>query len=292
MDDQVVPNDQVPFVEDADILTIMPAYMRNSDPAPVRDALAAAIRVMAVKMQDASTFAALQRDVIYATGDALDSMLVPLRNDGEGDEDYRARGLALRAVVTPEAICSAVNALISPLVCTYIEPELDQFFVPGVIDDGTDHTGDTVWGCFFDVAPQYQDRLYPDDSAANGGVVKPHVNPGPAALFNTDQGRYFVLYVPDLSALNSSIVLVYSGVPVGPTTVPPELGGAVGTEMGGGESLGGTGIFPMGVSANAAFRSFLYSNTTDADTRYAQIVDVVERLIAGSFEWMLLVQPS
>lgn len=295
MSDQILPseggtlaNDQLPIVTDDDVMAILPAYIREADPAPVRDAIVAALRVMATTYQEAASFAAAQRDVVSATGDALDDLLPVRRLEGEKDEDYRLRGLGLRAVVTPAAICAAVNELIAPDVCSYIEPALDQFFLQGAPPS-------TTWGCFFDVAPQYQDRLFPDDASDNGGVVKPNVNPGAAPLFSNPSDGMFVLYVPDLSQLNGTIVLVYGGVKLNPSdSAVPELGGAIHLEQGNGESLGGTGLFPMSTDGgtNNTARSFIYAKTTSEDRRYDQIVDVVERLRGAGFQWMLLVQPT
>jgi hypothetical protein len=281
-----LPNDALAIVTDDDVMAILPAYMRESDNAPIRDAIVAALRVMATTYEEAASYAAAQRDVIYASGDELDSLLEPRRYDGELDEDYRLRALGLRDVVTPNAICAAVNVLIAPYTCSYLEPELDQFFVTGSVDDGSD----TVWGCFLDVAPQYQDRFYPDDTASNSGAVKAHVNPGPAGLYDHDGGRYFVIQIPDLSNLNKNIVLVYNGVKMTSTDPSvPELGG----QFKFGESIGGTGIYPMGVVVTTpANRSFLFNNTTGEDSRYDAIIDVVERLRGGGFQWALVVHPS
>lgn len=294
MAEQILPpeggtltNDTLPIVTDDDVMAILPAYMRAADNAPVRDAIVAALRVMATTYQEAASYAARQRDVITATGDELDSLLNTRRHDDESDEDYRIRGLGLREVVTPSAICAAVNVIIAPYVCSYIEPDLDQFFLNG--NPFTSH-----WGCFFGAAPQYPDRLYPDDAAANGGVVKPNVNPGPAGIYNlSGDGRRFELQIPDLSGLNESIVLIFSGTKLAPSDADvPENGGAQTLEFGNGESLGGNGLFAMDntVGTDPTGRGYLFSHTLSENATYDQIIDVVERLRGGGYKWSLVVR--
>lgn len=287
-----LPNDTLPIVTSDNVLAILPAYMRATDSAPIRDAIVAALTVMATTYEEAATYAASQRDVIYATGDNLDSLLNIPRRPGELDEDYRIRGLGFRDVVTPNAMCAAVNSLIAPLKCYYLEPALDQFFLQGVIDDGTDHTANTTWGCFFNVAAQYQDRFYPDDATFNNGLVKLNVNPGAAGLWDNTDGRMFALYIPDLAALNDSIALIWSGIKFDPSDLDvPEHGGANRPEQGQGQSLGGFGIYPMGFTGTISAKQFVYSSSVSETAKYNQIIDVVERIRGAGFQWTLLTQP-
>jgi len=203
-DGLIVTRGDVPVTEDADVLAVLPFFARGSDPAPIRDALVAAIRVILTTYQDAAAYAASQSDVLSATGPYLDALLGPTtkRNVNEEDEDYRARGLSLQDVVTPAAIVAAVNSIIAPTTCTYLEPSLDRMF----LGDGTQ-----VWHSFVGAAPQYLDRYYPNDAAANGGIVRPNVDPGLGYLFSDGNGRIFILRISrDSIPLSSSSTTVPS----------------------------------------------------------------------------------
>jgi len=291
-DDFSIPPDELPIVSNDDILAVLPAFMRQSDNAPIRDAIVAALEVMFETYQEAATWAAQQSDILTATGTSLVSKLEErgiFQNPGESDDELRLRGLGLRAVVTPAAICAAVNSLIAPLSCSYLEPELDQVFF---------EDGDATWASFIDVAPQYQDRLYPDDAASNGGVVKANVNPPPAGFFDTDAGRYFQLLAPDISQLDDALVLAYDGEKLAPGDVDvPEMGGALlDVPIFDGEGVsaayGGTGLYPMDTVADGDARLYLFDNTTGANAIYSQIVQVVERLRGGGFRWSLMTAPA
>ncbi len=280
----------VPVSSDEDVLALFPQFMRGSDEAPVRDAIVAAIRVIMMTYQDASSYAAAQSDVLTATGPALRSKLAERgveQQDGEDEETYRARGLGFQAVVTPEAIVAAVNSLIAPLTCTYLEPSLDRIF----LSDGTG-----AWHTFIGVAPSYPDRYYPDDAAANGGIVRPSIDPGAGYMFTENTGRSFVIRVQDLSALDETIQLIYNGTKLALSDAAvPELGGATPPQSGQpaddelASSLGGVGIYLYDNTPAPADRTFLYQPTTDSRRTYDRIVATVERLRGASFRWALYV---
>lgn len=278
----------VPVVDDSDVSAFLPLFVRSSDSAIVRDALVAAIRVILTTYQDAAAYAALQSDVLTATGAYLDSKLEPItkRQDGEDDDAYRARGLSFQAVVTPEAIIAAVNALISPYTATWMEPALDGMFLH-------DETA-SVWDSFIGSDPIYLDRYYPDDVTANSGYLRPSIDPGAGYVFTDLPGRVFVIRIPDLAGLDTSIQLIYDGTKLAVTDpAVPELGGATppaGNTPAGSldSSLGGLGIYLFDTGASDA-RQFLYSNTTDSLSTYETIVATVDRLKGSSFQWMLYV---
>lgn len=303
MPNQILPdnptalaNDALTFLTDDEIQKLLPAYIRQSDDAPIRDALTAALRIMAGAYQDVVSYAAQQSDIIYATDTFLESKGnekgIP-KHANEDIEAYRTRILGLQACVTPEAICAAVDAIIAPLTCSYIEPDLDQFFA------GPD-TDDANWACFVDVSPQYFDRLYADGYiwAAQFGLSKPHTsNLPPAGYYDNQDGRFFVLFVPDLAGLDNSINIQYNGTKLDPSNpAVPELGGVnfpVTQYDGEGASAayGGVGIFPMSPGlTHPENRQFLFSAVNSTNDTYAKIVDIVERLKAGGFRWMMLPQ--
>jgi len=301
----------LPVVDSSDVLKVFPDFLKSGDSAPVRDALIAAMVAMFLTYQDFAAFAAAQSDVLRATGIYLDGLLEDRgikRQPGEIDDDYRARGLAFQAVVTPAAILAAVNAILAPVSnvqCQYFEAGLDRAFLgsdwiifpilPAPHDRGKAFVGTT---------PQYVDRLYAYDVATNG-AARANSDPGGMWLFSDCIGRYFVLRVPDLASLDRILQLAYSGALLSvDDTLPPELGGAtpstfptppVGSLS---PNLGGQGLFlgngsnTSGAEADGSVATFMYSSSTSSYQIYQLIANTVERLKGQSIRWMLYVDPN
>ena len=65
----------LPFSSTDDVLAILPAFLKPSDPAPVRDAVVAAILAMAIAYQERAGYAAAQSDVLRAVDTYLAELL-------------------------------------------------------------------------------------------------------------------------------------------------------------------------------------------------------------------------
>ncbi|MGH7298102.1 MAG: hypothetical protein ACRELB_24395, partial [Polyangiaceae bacterium] len=101
-------------VTSADVLAVLPAFVRQSDTAPVRDALAAALACILVRYRELSAYSAQQCDITRATGIYLESLCNEhgvYKQDGENDDALRARALTTPNLVTPQAILAAANAV-------------------------------------------------------------------------------------------------------------------------------------------------------------------------------------
>lgn len=204
----------------ADVLAVAPGFVQQAQgsPAPVRDALVAALDGLHEKYQEQAGYAAAQCDILRAT----DQYLVGLAEDrgyfpqpGEAQEAFRARVVGAPAQVTPAAIIAVINAILAPFTsiqCEYFESSLDRMF----LTDGT-----APFHAFWlglpgaspgDASPQYTDRLYRDDALPGGAnaVSVPNRDPGGAWVFGDDFGRYFVVRVPAIKDTATS--LIYSGL--------------------------------------------------------------------------------
>lgn len=188
----------------ADVLAVLPAFVTESDSAPVRDGIAAGIREMLLEAQRRGEYASAQSTVLRATGIYLDGLGEDRdtpREQNELDPNYRARILLTPDLVTPNAILAAANAILAPfsaIQARYYE-EIDQWYV---------HDATGAWDCFvYDKAgpyrtPTYPDRLYVDDAAANDGFTVPGRRPRGAVVFDDEHGRLFWLLVPDVSPID------------------------------------------------------------------------------------------
>jgi hypothetical protein len=118
-----------------DVLAVLPAFVRQSDSAPVRDALAAAL----APYRALSAYSAQQCDITRATGIYLESLCNEhgvYKQDGESDDSLRARALTVPTLVTPAAILAAASAILgayTPIQAQYAESILDRWYVT----DGT-----------------------------------------------------------------------------------------------------------------------------------------------------------
>src|SRR5712692_5779116 len=115
----------LPVTSVADVIATLPATLLPNQPAPVRDALCTALAAAAIRHQELGAYAAAQCDVLRAT----DQYLIGLAQDrgfyqqpNEAQEAFRQRLIAIPSLVTPTAIVTLVNALLSPhttIACEY-----------------------------------------------------------------------------------------------------------------------------------------------------------------------------
>ena len=201
-------------VRDADdVIAAHPREYRTDD-HPVLDALAEAHAAMHLAYQEASDTAAAQSDLLRATGAYLDGLVqdrAARRAEGESDEDCRNRIMAWQDTVTPTAILATVNAILAPYTtgqAQLCESILDRWFVED------DVSGPAVWGSFITdgtefIGPSYPDRLYEDDAALNGGLFRPQSDPCEPLIFTDDDGRQFLLRIPELNDVNGPTAYAY-----------------------------------------------------------------------------------
>src|SRR5579883_2421506 len=93
--------------DSSDVLAVLPSFVRASDSAPVRDAIAAGLAAILRRHQELAGYASAQSDLLRATGLYLQGLCEDrgvFAQPGERDEDLRARALTTPDLVTPEAI--------------------------------------------------------------------------------------------------------------------------------------------------------------------------------------------
>jgi hypothetical protein len=253
----VVPaGGDLPVVRDEDVLAVLPAFVRQSDTAPVRDALVAALTEILLRYQELAGYAAAQCDIARATGVYLDGLCEDrgvYRQPGETDEQLRARALTTPELVTPAAILAAANTILAPY--TTIEAQLAE----SILDRWYVQDGSATWHSFVDANPQYLKRLYPEDAARNDGFVRPGSRIGGAWAFSDRIGRYFVLRVPVLTGLGNAHGFVPQAF-----------------VFGGGHRRGW----------------FLFRDPSSALSVYQAISSAVNRVKGHSVRWLLLADPS
>jgi hypothetical protein len=254
-------------VTDADVLAVLPAFVRRSDSAPVRDALASALVHVLRAYRKLSGYAAQQCDITRATGIYLESLCAEhgiFKQGGETDDQLRVRALTTPDLVTPAAILAAANTVLALYTAgraQYAESAQDRWFV---------HDGTAGWHSFIGAQPQYFARLYPADAAANGGFVRPSSEIGGAWVFGDACGRFFVLRVPVLTGLADAHAFVAAD-----QTAPPDA-----------RSFVGDG------SSKASAAMFVYVSPSTALAAYQAIANAVNRIRAHSVRWMLLADPK
>ncbi len=255
----------LPVASAADVLAAHAVEQRSSEAAPVRDAIAESETAMFLAYQAGSDHAAAQCDPtratgIYLAGHASDRGIY--KQEGEEDEELRARIFTVPDVVSPQAILAAANAAIAPYTdktAKIFESVLDRLF----LGDGT-----TTWHNFLtdgtaDIDPQYQDRRY---------ELRDGAGPGGSWVFGDTYGRYFVLRVPDLSGVTDALGFVYSG-----TQEPDD----------------GFGLFLSdGSDPDGSSSGFLYEGSSDALSIYQAIVNAVNGIRGHGVRWMLIVDPK
>lgn len=277
----------LPFSSTDDVLAILPAFLKPTDSAPVRDAIVAAILAMALVYQERSGYAAAQSDVLravdtYLAGQGADRGVV--QQTGESSTAYRARILSTPNLVTPTAILAAVNSLLAPVTtikAQYCESVQDRWYVR---KNGSSSGLSTFHSFVYKStavrsrSPYYLDRLYEDDAAQNGGVFRAQSNPGGARVWNDTLGRFFLLRIPDITPIDSGGAF---GFKTAETVYPV------------GSKQPGLGMFAFKhASAGSAYGAYARADATSSATIYSAIVNVVGRLHAASIRWAVLVDPK
>lgn len=255
---------------DADVAAVLPVEYLEQEKAPVRDALIHAHATQQIAYQQKSDYAAQQSDIGRATGRYLAALAKDrgfTKQNNESDDDLRARALAVPDVVTPSAIVAAVNDILASVgagECQYLESIADRFYV-----NATGGTGN--YAGLVGATPISPDRLYPEDFA-NGYVTaeRPNSSPGGAWAFSDEVGRYFVLRVPDLVALDTTIPTPWQAAS---TAAQRPLG---------------TGSIFARTSGGVANQSFVYQGITTAVDTYGRIADTVNALVGHSIRWMMI----
>jgi hypothetical protein len=266
--------DVLPVTSVDDVLAVLPAFLLPDDPAPVRDAILAALAQILLTYQTRSAYAAAQSDILRAVGRGLAEACAEhgvYKQTGETDDALRARALTVPSLVTPAAILAAANTVLAPYTSVlpqYSEAAQDRWFVGG--------GAPRPWRSFLfkkattPLSPFYPDRLYPEDAATNGGYVRPQSSPGAARVYSDAVGRYFLLRVPDLSPLDASLAATYAQASVG-QAVPNRM------FVGKGKSpTNATYLRKIGASAIGV---------------YEAIVNAVDRIKGAGIRWQLLVDP-
>ncbi len=248
---------RLPVETSADVLAVLPAFMRSSDTALTRDAIIALLTAVFKEMQDRGEYAAAQSDLLHARGIYLTGLAEDRdfqRQSGEPDEALRARVLRIPQFVTPSAIMAAVAAIIAPYTAKsakYFEASLDRWFVS---------SGDATWHSFSGTKPQYLDRLYEYDVSSNGGVFISNREVNGLWVFDDAIGRYFILRIPPLSGSDDQHSFI------------------------GGPAFIGTG--------SGEVSTFVFRNRQLALDIYATLINTVQRIKGSSFRWMLYVDPT
>lgn len=254
-------------VRDADdVLAVYPREYRT-ETHPVLDALAESHAAMHLAHQEASDYAAAQSDLLRATGAYLDGLVqdrAARRAEGESDEDCRSRVIAWQDTVTPAAILATVNAILAPYTtgqAQLCESILDRWFV----GDGTETWCAPVSDGLTILGPSYPDRLYQDDAALNGGVYRPQSDPCEPLIFSDDDGREFLLRIPELNDVNGPTAYGYDDAETA------DVGMFVDD---------GTAIVEM---------TFASPDYPLADETYRAVVAAVNRIKGHGIRWILVV---
>lgn len=265
---------ELPVRSTEDVLALLPAEVRRSVSAPVRDALVAALTEILREYQRRSSQGAALGDPLRATGAPLHGLASDhevWKQPGESEEDLRARMLALAEVVTPDVIITAVNRILEPftdLRAKYFESELDQWFV----GDGTEAWDSFVFDGLEEASPYYPDRFYPEDEAENGVAFESREVLG-AWVFSDGLGRHFVLRLPVLDAIDDLGSYAFDD-----TVEDDGMFVADGTDDSGAESDG-------------SVISFVVEDEARADELYAVIVSTVELIKGQGMRWSAYVDP-
>ena len=245
----------------AAVLAVLPAFVRKSDSAEVRDALVAALTAILLRYEELTGYSADQCDIATGVGVYLEGLCEDrgiIKQQGETDDQLRARALTTPDLVTPAAILAAANTILASytaIQAQYCESVLDRWFV---------QKGGASWNSFVGANPRYLARLYPEDAAANGGFLRPNSRVGGAWAFGNSLGRYFILRVPVLDGLSQSHAFVATGP---------------------------GGFFASRGSPDPT-NAFVYLAPTTALTAYQFIASAVNRIRGHSMRWLLSVDPN
>lgn len=268
----------LPVNGDADVLAVFPPEVRRASTAPVRDALVAAFAEIQKEYQRRARQAAALSDVLRSTETHLAGLASDhevFKQPGEDDEALRLRLLGVPDLVTPTAILAAVNAILAPRTnkqAKYFESELDGLFVT----DGAAAFDSFVYNDTSGASPHYPDRLYADDATENGGDVIASREVLGAWVFGDELGRYFVLRVPPLEAVDDDGSYVVDALATSAESAMMFI--ADGSDTAGAESDG-------------SVTSFIFTDQALSDELYATIVSVVELLKGQGIRWQAYVDP-
>jgi len=268
----------LPVASSTDVLAVFPAEVRKSATAPVRDALTAAFTEIQRTYQRRARRAAALSDVLRSTGTHLDGLMADHdvhRQPGESDEALRLRGLGIPDMVTPDALLAAVNSILGPYtakVAKYFESEADQLFVT----DGSATFDSFVYDDTAAASPHYPDRLYVDDSVENEGDIIAGREVLGAWVFADEMGRYFVLRIPPLEAVDDD----------GSYVVDAAVTDAEDAMM-----FIADGSDTSGAESDGSVTSFVFTDQVLSDELYAAIVSAVELLKGQGIRWQAYVDP-
>ncbi len=125
---------ELPVASREDVIALLPEYMREGD-VPVRDAIADALLVSAIRYVSDAAADAARTDPAYAEGGDLDLIGrgVLARAEGESDDAYRARMLTRSGGATPRSLLAAIDKVLEPFgkagAAYYVELPDDEIFV-------------------------------------------------------------------------------------------------------------------------------------------------------------------
>lgn len=252
--DTDIAGGDLPVSEPGDVLESFPRPQRDAAIAPVRDAFCDAFSLGFIAYQNAASYAAAQVDPLRATGSHLTAIAedrgIPV-GPSDTETTLRARIFAVPEIVTPDAIESAVNAILAghtASVCHLSELNLDGFFI---------HGPTSVWDSFVGAEPNYPDRCYD---------VVPTTQPG-GAVPSSGSPRSFALRIPLLAGASNQFTYASSNP----------------------ESFVGDGTNTSGSEASGAIDYFTYANPQTSDDLYATIVGVVNSIKGQGISWSMLV---
>jgi hypothetical protein len=262
-----------PVVTYEDVEAAMPTFLQSDDPRAVRDALFNALTVILQTFQMRGGHAAALSDVLRSVDEPLQQIGRErgiFWQPGDTNETLRARILTAPAIVTPAAIIAAANTIFAPyttVLSKYYESLSDRWYIGGA-------TAGRTWASYIYAnaseptqSPNYPERLYQGDAAANAGLFCPQRDPGNVRTFKDSVGRYFVLRVPDISPIDTGGVFVSQESSLLP---PPAPGWYVSD------------------GASSANSSFLRVAGAASIGVYTQLCNVVDRIKGHSIRWMMV----
>lgn len=240
---------ELPVTGRENVLAEFMETQRSAQNAPIRDAFTEAFAAGHIAYQDVVANVLAQTNPLYATGEYLRYKATErgiYSVPGEDDEVLRTRIFEIPAIVTPQAIVDAVNAIIAPYTteeCDVFEPEVDGLF----IHDGTA----TAWDSFIGASPRYPDRMYYDDRDENDGLYLENNVPH-GAIPSSGYRRSFFVRIPIISIADQLFTFL---------STTPEHGTYLGdgSDTSGSESSGLIGfvLFPPFETADNLMKSIV-----------------------------------
>ncbi len=262
--------DRVPVATSAEVLAVLPSFLRTSDPAPVRDALIAALTEVFRTYQVKAAYAAAQADPGRATGIYLEGLAEDhnvFRQPAETLAQLRARIFSAPSIVTPAAIIAAVNSIVLPF--TTIEPQVfEDIDCNFITDDGGGANG-YAYDTFVGSNPRAPSRLYHEDAVENGGYERDQAQPGGFWVFGDTNGRYFVVRLPSLVTADDNFTFV--------------------TSAGDDASFISDGSDTSGSEANGHVIEFTYTSNTTSDEIYDAVCTAIERIKGQGIRFQVIV---